>query len=202
MVINYKGANIYFPKYQESNPKEFRIPIPRWGWGGCIDNLLFVRNGFAISADFSEPEESEIKTTNLINAINFVAKDFVPAENLFGELERLAREEITGDSLHYKRMGPSDFRVYDFSSKKYPDVLTNMLLIAEADERILVPEYQELRKFAVYIGRPDQIDSRAHIKGKTLKEAIERALIVYRNAPKVSPLGESVEKALKIFQEK
>lgn len=200
MVVSYERAKIYFPKYLKSNPKEFQCSIPRWGWEGYDNKLLFKRKGFAISAHFSDSTAPRNKPLNLIDAIDIVAKDLVPAENLLAELEKLVVEGITDDMLRYKRAGPSDFRIYDFSSKQYPDVLKNMLLVAEADETRLVQDYQELRKFAGFIGKPDKTEFDLHIKGKTLREAVERALLVYKNAVKVSPLGEAVEKMLKTFQ--
>jgi hypothetical protein len=189
MNIFYKEAEIKFPEWFLSSDREFKEN------SGSIngDTVSFTRNGYGVSAEILHvkipyifSENPQIRAEIIEPAKELVSKDMMTIEkDLLLELRKLAKKEKIQKNLNYHketRLGDDIFKVYENSGPRGVYSFERLMKLKKIPRYLLKAEYQNLLKTCRNL-KQDK-DERPYIEGKSLRQAVERALKILKSTEK------------------
>ncbi|MFA6460717.1 MAG: hypothetical protein WCV90_00490 [Candidatus Woesearchaeota archaeon] len=149
--------------------------------------VRFTRNGCYVSAQVPTGiwDKPRIKDQYALPLVELVSRDLATIDDLFPILKELAVEKKAPDILMYSREpeAGAGFKIYDNHSIPPGPVFPTLLGIKRTDLRFLNPEYNDLLTLGE--GVDQEKNNLVHVKGDTLRSALERAIAIYRFAERL-----------------
>ncbi len=194
----YKSVTVEFPEWYA---KPFAFPFKKEAGAISGDNVTFTRGKtrfvvkiwpHSIPRQFSD--NTAIQDLIVRPAIEMVLADMNTINDLVPKFRRLARAEKMQAQLFYERETISGdwYRVFDYSlsPKALGDRHSFEALLPLKSQnpdkvaKLIMPEHRSLFELVQHVDKEE--DHIAYVKGKTLREAAERALQIYRLAPRLA----------------
>lgn len=188
MKPKYKNVTIYFPESRTAKIFEDRKTSLSGG------NLKFNKGKYQISAEVLSYDVAK-KLGNFLTADSkeeiaetvseAILLDVESIEDLLKELRELAKRGRVQKNLYYEK-SEEGFEVCDYSKpnslfQKVMDESTFRVEDIAKEESGLRKHYKELSELSKFLGyKGDPIKTRPFVEGESLREAVNRALKIYR----------------------
>jgi len=192
----YNTATITFPEFFERNPdslatEEVRVGISMQG-GNTINFKWGEYSVSARMAPYNLPEflwDNERVQMDLLEPVKaLVVADLATIDDLLLELRELTRAGKVQDSLYYRRdanllQDPEWFRVFDYMGSRDGEPFQRMTKLQGIPKVTVREIYRDLHPIAPFVKKPESAGGSVHyVEGNTLKEAVQRALTIYKAA--------------------
>ncbi len=194
MELTYHQATLNFPG---SISKEILPSKPYVSF----NKVTFIRNEFHIEArihpyflPYNLSENPLVQREVIEPAVKLVSTDLETLDKVLPVLEDLAKKGIVQNSLIYDREPKGEkFKIYDYS-QTFPEsyeredrLFSRILLFKGQNKRIVATENRDLVDLAQYVSQ--DTEKYPAVEGKTLREAVDRAISIYNLAERLRKIN-------------
>ena len=197
LVILYSSATLFFPEWYK------RKDHPTWKFEedpGSIhgSNVRFTRNNYTVEAKiypYNIPhifsDIPEVQRDIVQPAVKIVTADIETVEVLFEDLRALMKQGIVQEILYYEKgIADDGFKVYDYSCSERMFEKLKALWDLGNRKSLVKEDLHDLISMGEPIGQEG--DKVPYVEGDSLKEALERALAIYRLKDRIKEIPESI----------